>query len=215
MDEPEPMDAPDRADAYAATDFSEVNEAFVARLLELAGDRKNARAIDLGTGPGDVPLLVAKLRPHWNIVATDASLPMLRHGHDSARANVSNVRFVLADVKRLPIPDASFDIVFSNSLLHHLPDPTPFWREIRRIAKPGALVFVRDLTRPPSPRDAQRLVDTYAANGHPLLREDFYNSFLAAFTPAEIEEQAHTLGMEEMIVEQVTDRHMDIRSTPV
>ncbi len=208
--EPEWMDVPERADAYAQTDFSAVNEAFVNRLLELTPSLTHARAVDLGTGPGDVPLLIACRRPGWRIAAVDASMPMLRHGRETLRANPAAVGFVLSDAKRLPFRDAAFDVVFSNSLLHHLPDPLPFWREVRRVARPGATIFVRDLFRPPTPADAQRLVDTYAADAHPLLREDFYNSFLAAFTRDEIVAQLKRNGLETLAATPITDRHIDI-----
>jgi ubiquinone/menaquinone biosynthesis C-methylase UbiE len=207
--EPERMEVPERAEAYARTEFSDVNASFVARLLELAGPASPRRAVDLGTGPGDVPLRLAVRRPGWQIAAVDASMPMLSHARASARPDTARVAFCSADAKRLPVGDGIFDIVFSNSLLHHLPDPLSFWREIGRVAKPGALVFVRDLLRPPTPEVALRLVDTYASDGHPLLREDFYNSFLAAFTLGEIRDQLAATGLA-LSVKQVTDRHVDV-----
>lgn len=206
--EPERMDIPERADAYAFTDFSEVNAAFVARLLEFTAGMEAALALDLGTGPGAIPLHVGALRPRWRICAVDASLPMLRHG--AAAAPGGRVDFMLGDAKCLPYPGGAFDLVFSNSLLHHLPDPLPFWREVRRVTRPGGFIFVRDLFRPPSFADAQRLVDTYAANEHPLLREDFYNSFLAAFTPSEIRAQLDEAHLGKLTIRESTDRHVDI-----
>ncbi len=207
--EPERMDIPERADAYARTDFSNVNAAFVARLTELAGSHGACRAIDLGTGPGEVPRRLAALRPEWRIVAADASMPMLRHARAADVSSAGRAAILCADAKQLPFGDASFDIVFSNSLLHHLPDPLPFWREVRRLARTRAVVLVRDLVRPAEPRDAQHLVDTYARDEHTLLREDFYNSFLAAFTLEEIREQVCEAGLN-LTVKQVTDRHVDV-----
>lgn len=209
--EHELMDTPDRAEAYARTDFSAVNEAFVERLLALADRSSECLAVDLGTGPGDIPIRVQRRRPSWNIFGADASLPMLRFATRAAsRLTTRTPVFPLCDAKRLPFADASIDIVFSNSILHHLPDPPPFWHELRRIAKPGALIFVRDLFRPETPADAQRLVDTYARDAHPLLREDFYNSFLAAFAPEEIRAQLIATGLSRLDVVEVTDRHVDI-----
>ena len=54
--EPEYMDLPEEAAAYAEADFADVNEAFVERLLEHVGAREEELALDLGTGPGDIPL---------------------------------------------------------------------------------------------------------------------------------------------------------------
>lgn len=207
--EPEVMDTPDRAEAYARTDFSAVNAAFVERLLALAGDRHNALVLDLGTGPGEIPLRVRSQRPGWKITAIDASLPMLRFAREASGTGAAP-RFTLADAKCLPFADRTFDLVFSSSLLHHLPDPLPFWREVKRLARPGALVLVRDLFRPDTPQDAQRLVNTYAPDEHPLLREDFYNSFLAAFTPEEIRGQLVAAELSRLDIVEVSDRHVDV-----
>lgn len=207
--EPEVMDTPERVEAYAWADFSAVNAAFVEKLFGLTDTSREYTALDLGTGPGDISLRILRGRPRWRIAAVDASLPMLRLAQAAANETASPL-FTLADAKRLPYADRSFDLLFSNSLLHHLPDPHPFWGEVRRLAKPGALVFVRDLFRPPTPVEAQRLVDTYAAGEHPLLREDFYNSFLAAFTPEEIRAQLVTTGLSRLDVVETTDRHVDV-----
>ncbi len=210
--EPEIMDNPERAQAYADADFREVNEAFVERLLELAGDLVSARVLDLGTGPGDMPLRIAAQRPGWRIVGLDASMPMLRLGQDARRgvSTVPAVWFVLADAKRTPFADDTFDLIFSNSILHHVDDPVAFWKEAARVAKPGALLFLRDLRRPESPDAAHDLVETYAANEHPLLKEDFYNSLLAAYTPDEIRNQLAEAGIASLDITPTTDRHVDV-----
>ncbi len=210
--EPEIMDVPERAQAYADADFSEVNTSFVERLLELAGDLSQARVLDLGTGPGDIPLRIAPRRPGWRIVGLDASMPMLRLGQ-AARRDVSTApahQSVLADAKRTPFADDTFDIIFSNSLLHHLDDPVAFWKEAARVAKPGALLFVRDLLRPDSPEAAHDLVETYAPKEHPLLKEDFYNSLLAAYTIAEVQDQIQIEGIQAEKVTRCGDRHFDV-----
>ena len=210
--EPEIMDNPERAQAYADADFSEVNASFVERLLELAGDLARARMLDLGTGPGDIPLRIAPRRPGWRIAGLDASMPMLRLGQ-AARRGVSTApahQSVLADAKRTPFADDTFDVIFSNSILHHVDDPVAFWKEAARVAKPGALLFVRDLLRPESPEAARDLVETYAKDEHSLLKEDFYNSLLAAYTISEVHDQIHLEGIQAAKVSQCGDRHFDV-----
>lgn len=208
------MDIPERAQAYADADFSEVNAAFVERLVEVAGDLESARALDLGTGPGDIPLRLAQRRPGWRITGLDASMPMLRLAQ-AACADASGkpeVQFVLADAKRAPFPSDTFDVIFSNSILHHVDDPIAFWNETARIAKPGALLFTRDLLRPETPEAARALVETHAADEHPLLREDFYNSLLAAYSKAEVKAQLYAAGVARFEVQRITDRHLEIFS---
>lgn len=212
--EPEIMDVPERAQAYADTDFSEVNAAFVARLLELAGELDSARALDLGTGPGDIPLRLAQRRPGWHITGLDASMPMLRLAQ-AARRDASGrpaVDFVLGDAKRAPFPSDTFEVIFSNSILHHVVDPIAFWKEAARVAKPGALLFARDLLRPESPEAARALVETHAADEHRLLKEDFYNSLLASYSTEEVKEQLYTAGAARIEVQEITDRHLEIFS---
>src|SRR5205823_1087667 len=79
--------------------------------------------------------------------------------------------------------------VICNSVLHHMPDPSPLWHEIKRLAAPNGLIFVRDLRRPESDEVAKQLVQQHAANEPPLLQEEFHRSLLAAFTPDEIRKQ--------------------------
>jgi ubiquinone/menaquinone biosynthesis C-methylase UbiE len=209
------MDLPDEVDAYARADFAEVNRRFVARLIELAAGLDDARACDLGTGPGDIPIRVAKAKPDWAISAVDASAPML----DVARAAIAsaglskNISLVLADAKDTKLPAASFDVILSNSILHHVADPLAFWREVKRIAKPGALIFIRDLFRPESEAAARAIVAQNAGGETALLQEEFYRSLLAAYTPGEVREQLAQTGLAGLNVGAVSDRHMDAWGT--
>jgi ubiquinone/menaquinone biosynthesis C-methylase UbiE len=208
--EPELMDLPEEASAYARADFSAVNAAFVERLLELAGERAGARAIDLGTGPGDIAIRVARARPSWRVVALDSSEAMLRIAREGASHGGANVEFVRGDAKATGLTDASFDVVFSNSLLHHMPDPLLLWREIRRLAAPRGVVFVRDLLRPATEADARQLVEHHAGGESALLREEFHRSLLAAFTVDEIRDQLISAGVGAWTVTPSSDRHVDI-----
>ena len=204
------MVIPERARAYAKADFRDVNAAFLARLVQRAAGHSPSGSpstiLDLGTGPGDIALMVADQFPSARVIAVDASRPML----DIARANFhSRVRFVYADATRTPFPDRAFDLVYSSSLLHHLREPRAFWGEVRRVCAPGGLVFLRDLYRPATEADARRIVAENAANESNILREDFYNSLCAAYTPEELRQQLVTAGLPHFTVDIVTDRHMD------
>ena len=203
--EPEYMDLADEADAYAQADFADVNAAFAERLAELTENRP-AWALDLGCGPVDIPIRVAALRPAWHIAAVDASWAMLALAPNPPVL----VHRIQADAKRLPVPDRVFDVVFSNSILHHLPNPEPFWQEVRRISRPGTLILVRDLFRPESRAAARALVDHHAGTESPLLQEEFYRSLLAAFTPEEAREQLAMANLKGLEVTTITDRHLDI-----
>jgi ubiquinone/menaquinone biosynthesis C-methylase UbiE len=213
--EPEIMDLPEEAEAYARADFSDVNDAFVRRLLELAGPRETARAVDLGCGPADIPIRLLRIRPRWRVAAVDASPAMLDLARKAvAQAGLAHaVDFVLADAKSRALPDAAFDVVFSNSILHHIADVAPFWAQVRRIAAPRALLFLRDLARPAEATEAAAIVARYAGNESPLLREEFQRSLLAAYTPDEVRRQLADAGLDRLTVTMVTDRHLDVFGT--
>ena len=64
--------------------------------------------------------------------------------------------------------------------------------------------------RPESTDAAQAIVDEHAAGEPDVLRRDFYNSLCAAFTPDEVRTQLAAAGLDALVVERVTDRHMTI-----
>lgn len=216
--EPELMDLPAEAAAYAQADFASVNQAFVDRVLDLAGGLKNARALDLGTGPADIPIrLLQTLQQKnpgaaWQVTAVDASAPML----DIARRAIEEaglsgkVELVMADAKRTALPDGRFEVVFSNSILHHIDDTAALWAEVRRLVRPSGLVFFRDLCRPATEELARGLVERYASQETPLLKDEFFRSLLAAYTVGEIRQQVKIASLDGLHVEPITDRHLDI-----
>jgi ubiquinone/menaquinone biosynthesis C-methylase UbiE len=204
------MDTPEEARAFAAAKFPEVVESVVNKLFELAGPAENVRMIDLGTGPASIPLMIARAKPSWRITAVDGAKAMIRIAQIGIKmAKMSDrVDVQLADAKATGLPAASFDIVFCNNMLHHMPDPLPLWREIKRLAAPGGLIFVRDLVRPPSEADAHRLVSESGID-QPN-QEDHYASLLSAFVPEEIRQQLADTGLTTLKVDGVSERYMDI-----
>jgi ubiquinone/menaquinone biosynthesis C-methylase UbiE len=215
--EPELMDDASEASAYAGADFSQVNQAFVDHLLQLAGDMgltlaSRASVLDLGTGPADIPIRVAHAQPHWTITAVDAAPAMLELADKAIHAAhvQHSIRLLHANAKSLPLADAAFDIIFSNSILHHVADPDAFWREVRRLAKPGALIFLRDLARPASLEQARQIVRQHAGTQSALLQQEYFRSLLAAYTVPEVAAQlvnAHLPGLD---VRMSTGRHLDV-----
>jgi SAM-dependent methyltransferase len=205
--EPEVMDDPAQAVAYAQADFAGVNQGFVDRFLALT-PLAQGDVVDLGCGPADILIRLAAARPALRCVGIDASLPMLGHaGRDvRARGAVASLLPTAARLGALPFADGSFDAVVSNSLLHHLPEPRLFWDEVRRLARPKATVLVMDLHRPATADGARGIVETYARDEPEILRRDFYHSLLAAFTLDEVREQLRA-GALELGCELVSDRH--------
>ncbi|HOL18813.1 MAG TPA: class I SAM-dependent methyltransferase [Candidatus Hydrogenedens sp.] len=206
--EPELMDDPLEAEAYSITDFSDVNEKFVEKLCSILPLSGELIAVDLGCGPGDITYRTFMRNEDWHIIGVDGSEAMLRFAQK--QFGIRKPIWILSDAKFLPFADYSIDLVFTNSLLHHLLDPMPFWNEIKRIIKPNGFLFLRDLFRPISTEKAQEIVDTYAGDASSLLKKEYFRSLLSAFTPEEIQEQLSQCGLHFLTVERVTDRHVDV-----
>ena len=208
--EPEYMDTPEEADGYDQMDHREPNLAFLERLVELGAQGK---MLDIGTGPGHIPLLVAERIPDSTIIGIDMADHMLRHAerHRAPSPFRDRISFQRGDAKKLGYPDESFDCVFSNTILHHLPDPGPFLSESFRVLRRGGVLLIRDLFRPESEEDAQALVVLHASEANEYQKALFYASLCAAFTPDELREFATAAGLEGYEVVVDTDRHMSLQ----
>ena len=185
------MEDPAQALAYARADFAEVNQGFVDRFRATFPELNRGTVIDLGSGPADIPIRLACGLPGVQVVAVDGSDAMLAHARNAvARAGLTGrIELLRARIPPLPSRARVCDAIISNSLLHHLSDPDGFWREVARVGRPGAALFVMDLFRPDSPERAREIVEAAAADEHQILKQDFFNSLVAAFTVDEVRSQ--------------------------
>lgn len=210
--EPELMEDPAQARAYAEADFSEPHQAFVEYFRTVFPDREPQRVLDLGCGPADVTLRFARAYPDCRILGVDGSRAMLELGGAAVeKAGLKGrIEFRLARLPDAALPARAFDTVISNSLLHHLRDPLVLWDAVKHCAASGAAVFVVDLWRPDARAQADALVAQYAAAEPDILRRDFLSSLLAAYTPDEITAQLDQAGIGFLKTEVVGDRHVAV-----
>lgn len=206
--EPEVMDDPEQALAYARADFEEENQGFVDRFMDSYPDLTEGHVVDLGCGPADIPIRLARALPGCRVTGVDASAPMIRLGEEAVRAAglAERITLMCQRVQAFSLPEAA-DAAISNSLLHHLSNPLQFWYAIKKLVNPGSYVLVMDLLRPESSEAAQAIVDQYAAKEPAILRRDFYNSLLAAFTEDEVAAQLAELNLSRLLVDVPDDRH--------
>jgi len=209
--EPELMDEAEQARAYALADFAEPNERFVGYFATEFPDLQAGSVLDLGCGPGDIVLRLATRHPGLVVHGIDGSAAMLQFAsaglHESPELG-GRVQFIEGRLPGATLPLPGYDAVVSNSLLHHLHDPSVFWRAVREAGVAGAAVLVMDLYRPPSQAAAQAIVDQYAANEPEVLRQDFFASLCAAFEPDEVRAQVRAHGLDGLSVRTVSDRHL-------
>ena len=215
--ETEVMDTLAEAAGYDAMDHTAPNRAFVNRLHELrarrALPRQACKMLDLGTGPGHIPLLIAAEMADAKIMAVDLSKHMLEIARTKLTATrfVDRIAFELADVKNLPYEDHAFDVVFSNTILHHIPQPIEMLREAWRVLRPGGILLIRDLYRPADEATLEDLVAMHTVGCDDHQRAMFRDSLKAALTPDELRTLAIEAGMENVDIVIDTDRHMSLQ----
>ncbi|MEX2671557.1 MAG: methyltransferase domain-containing protein [Phycisphaeraceae bacterium] len=216
--ETEVMDTVDEAESYAAMDHTEGNAAFVERVVQLGGERigeAEGWVLDLGTGPGDIPLMLCERIKGLKVLGVDASWEMLRlaqqRRHAAPPSLAKRMLFQLADVKALPLLAGNFDAVICNTILHHIPEPQQLLREAARVLRPGGLLLIRDLFRPESQERLQELVDLHAAENTPHQRQMFRDSLHAALTPDELRTLADANGLRHAEIVIDSDRHMSLQ----
>lgn len=205
--EPEVMGSQQDADEYASFDHTAVNDEFVAHALTLAPS--TGRVLDVGTGPADIAILLAQRAPGLRIVAIDLGEHMLALARRNVeRAGLADrVEVCEADAKATGFERASFDMVISNSLVHHIPEPASLFREVARVASPAAALFIKDLHRPESEPELRNLVDTYARGCTEYQRRTFHDSLHAALSVAEVAAICASIGLPGLEVRRCSDRH--------
>ena len=208
--EPELMEEHEQAKAYALADFENSNSLFVnlfnTKFPDHPGD---GYTLDLGCGPGDIMIRMAKKYPKMLLHGVDGSEEMLEFAlKDTKEASLSErVKYYKGIVPGVRLPVEKYQSIISNSLLHHLHKPQVLWEEIRKKADKDAYILIMDLFRPESTQAAAEIVEKYSGDEPEVLKRDFYNSLLAAFTVDEIKDQLKQMNLI-FDVELVSDRHV-------
>jgi SAM-dependent methyltransferase len=163
-----------------------------AKAVETAVPRPGDLALDVGCGTGRaLPALAAAVGPAGRVLGFDVTPAMLVAARAAGRNDDAGL--ILADARRLPLPDAVAGLVFAAGLVQHLPDPAAGLAELARVTRPGGRLVIfhpsgraalaarhgRTL-RPDEPLNEGNLGPLLAEAGWRLLRyEDPDNHFLA------------------------------------
>jgi trans-aconitate methyltransferase len=209
--EPELMVDEHQVRAYAEADFEIPHQDFINRLSTWVNEPGfSGTALDLGCGPGDISFRFAKAFPLSKLHAVDGSQPMLNIAQAALIPDLAtHLHFIQGLLPTVILPQSDYEIIFSNSVLHHLPDPQALWQTIKNYAIPGTRIIIMDLLRPDNLTLAQKMVQDYTANEPEILQRDFYHSLLAAFSIEEISTQLAQADLQ-LQVEQISDRHVFI-----
>ena len=113
-----------------------------------AGLPAGGKVLDVGTGPGTLPLLIAAQSPHLSVSGVDLSVEMIDRATAAAEIRAtpgaSPISFQIADVADLPFDDRSVDLVVSTISMHHWADSAAGLREIVRVLRLGGRAWIYD-----------------------------------------------------------------------
>ena len=204
--EPEVMDTLQEAIEYDAMDFTNVNTAFAEHAISLGA---SGLVLDVGTGTARIPILICQRCPDLQILGIDLAKNMLEIGARNIETAglQQQISLELVDSKNLPYQDGQFDMVMSNSLVHHLPDPIPFFTEIKRVLRPNGAIFIRDLLRPVNEATINRIVESVGIGYNEHQTMLFRDSLRAAFTIPEVEEMLEIADIKGVKVYQSSELH--------
>lgn len=208
--EPEVMDTERDALEYQAIDNTAVNLEFAEQALALCPGE--GHMLDIGTGPADIAILIARRAPRLRITAIDLADHMLVLAKQNVERAMLKNRITVSriDAKSTGYPDGTFDAVVSNSLVHHIPEPLSFFREVARVARPTAGIFIKDLLRPSSRADLDALVERHAAGQSDYQKRLFSDSLNAALRMDEVRALCYQAGLSGVEVRRCSDRHWSV-----
>ena len=212
--EPEVMDSEKEANEYNDMDHSVVNQAFVSDLLAFADSNLEegyelGDVLDLGTGTALIPIELCKRHEDCRVMAIDMAVSMLDLARYNVEASGMTQRIVLAqvDAKKMGYDDGNFNVVISNSIIHHIPNPLECVEQLVRVTEEGGIVFLRDLLRPDDLETLEQLVQTYAGEETEYSQKLFRDSLHASLSLEELRAIVQSCGFDPETVQATSDRH--------
>jgi len=153
--------------------------------------RPGDQVLDLGCGPANQLVQIARINPATHFVGLDASQAMLDRARETIRrCGIANAESIRGDMTTLSqFGDAAFDAVISTMSLHHLQDEVALARTmqaVRRVLKAGGALYLIDFGRCKH-KVTQRFFAHERRDSQPeAFTRDYMNSLRAAFSVDEL-----------------------------
>lgn len=165
--------------------------------ITLATLQPGETVLDLGSGGGlDCFLAAKQVGPTGHVIGVDMTPEMLAKARaNAAKLNAANVEFREGYLEKLPVEDASVDVVISNCVINLSPDKPQVFREVYRVLKPGGRVAVSDIvTNGRLPEAVQKSMEAWGACVAGALEQNEYVRGLkeAGFTNIQVQPKNET-----------------------
>lgn len=123
------------------------------------------RILDLGTGPGYLPIEIVKRSAEIRVDGIDLSRRLIEIAISNAsRAGLARqLHFEVGDASGLRFENGTYDLVISTGMFHSLKDPVRVLKECRRVLKRGGQAWIYDPAQAASLIDARRWKASFTA----------------------------------------------------
>lgn len=160
--------------------------------------------LDLGSGAGfDAFLALNRVGPTGRVIGVDMTDDMLAQARANAeKLGAANVEFRKGVIEKLPLEDASVDLVISNCVINLSVDKPAVFREIARVLKPGGRIAVGDLVLLQElPKDIANSVSAYVGciAGASMMTDYVLMALDAGLTDLSIPQIAHGKKLAEAV----------------
>ena len=148
----------------------------------LAELHEGETVLDLGSGGGiDVLLSARRVGPTGHAYGLDMTDEMLALAEENRqKAGATNVTFLKGEIERIPLPDASVDVIISNCVINLSGDKRQVLREAFRVLKPGGRFAVSDVVvRGDVPEAVRHNMELWVGCVAGALEEQEYRTLLA------------------------------------
>lgn len=136
----------------------------VGNPFSLGEIRANETVVDVGSGAGFDSLIASRyVGEGGRVIGVDMTPQMLRKARNNARLlNASNVSFRKGLVEKLPVAEATADVVITNGVINLVPDKEAAVKETYRVLKPGGRLYLSDIVvHKPVPESAKEEIDLW------------------------------------------------------
>ncbi len=141
-------------DIFASLMGLGVNGSNSRMIVEMAKIKPGDKVLDVGCGTGDLTLTAKKyVGAFGSAYGIDATPEGINIARKKAKRSGSEAVFEVGLIEKIAYPDATFDVIISRLVIHHLPDDLKRrgFKEIYRVLKPGGHVFLADFKPPTNP----------------------------------------------------------------